>query len=109
VLSSSPYLRSPHNFLDTKRILLSQLLDKLDSSVLRAVALKQAEYKEKAAALGALSPLAVLSRGYGVSYREDGRLIKSAKDVKAGDKIKNELSDGVVYATVNGTELKEVR
>lgn len=108
LLSSSPYLKSPQSFLDTKRIILSQLLDKLDSSVSRTVALKQAEYKEKTAALGALNPLAVLSRGYGVSYTEDGKLIRSVKEVSAGDKIKNELSDGVVYATVSGTKIRSV-
>lgn len=107
VLSSSPTLKSPKNFLDTKRIFTSRMLDRLDAAVSKIKDKKIAYYKEKAASLGALSPLAVLSRGYGVSYTEDGRILKTVKNVSVGDFIKSEFSDGIVYSTVTRTELKE--
>ncbi|MBR4296538.1 MAG: exodeoxyribonuclease VII large subunit [Clostridia bacterium] len=106
VLSSSPTLKSPKNFLDTKRIITSRMLDRLDAAVSKIKDKKTAYYKEKAASLGALSPLAVLSRGYGVSYTEDGKILKTVKNVSVGDSIKSEFSDGIVYSTVTKTELK---
>lgn len=103
-ISSSPFLLSPLNFVDTKRMKMTQLGERLDGAVTRITDKKTAAYKEKVASLTALSPLAVLSRGYGVSYSEDGNIIKSVKNVKKGDVIRNALSDGELYATV--TEIK---
>jgi exodeoxyribonuclease VII large subunit len=103
-ISSSPFLLSPLNFVDTKRMKMTQLGERLDGAVTRITDKKTAAYKEKVASLTALSPLAVLSRGYGVSYSEEGNIIKSVKNVKKGDVIRNALSDGELYATV--TEIK---
>lgn len=103
-ISSSPFLLSPLNFVDTKRMKMTQLGERLDGAVTRITDKKTSAYKEKVASLTALSPLAVLSRGYGVSYSEDGNIIKSVKSVKKGDVIRNALSDGELYATV--TEIK---
>ena len=106
ILSASPYLKSPQNFVDAKRIAALQLFDRLEGAAERTMERKRAEYKEKVASLTALSPLAVLSRGYGVSYDEGGKILKSVKSVKTGDKIKIRLSDGVIYSTVNETQIK---
>ena len=48
----------------------------------------------------ALSPLAILSRGYSIT-EFNGETLKSASDVKMGDKISIILPDGRVNATVN--------
>ncbi|MBQ8208801.1 MAG: exodeoxyribonuclease VII large subunit [Clostridia bacterium] len=104
VLAASPFLRSPLNFIDTKRLNVTQLLDRLDGAVRRNIDKKTASYKEKVASLTALSPLAVLSRGYGVSYGEDGNILKSVKNIKKGDSIRSALSDGELFATV--TDIK---
>ncbi len=45
--------------------------------------------------LEALSPLAVLSRGYSVTVR-DGKAVSSTSDISVGDKIDIRLSDGTV-------------
>ena len=50
-------------------------------------------------ALNALSPLAVLSRGYSVT-KFNGTVVTSASDVSAGDKIDITLSDGSISAEV---------
>lgn len=107
LLAASPYLKSPQNFLDTKRMQTVQLLDRLDGAVNRTLERKTAAYKEKVASLTALSPLAVLSRGYGVSYTEEGKILKSVRAVKVGDIIRSELSDGSIYASVTGTQIKK--
>ena len=107
VLSSSPYLRSPMNFIDTKRMRVTQLLDRLDGNLGRIFERKKALYKEKVASLEALSPLAVLSRGYGASYDSDGKLIKSVESVKCGDSFRNILRDGEIIATVTDIKKEE--
>ncbi|MCM1023400.1 MAG: exodeoxyribonuclease VII large subunit [Prevotella sp.] len=54
---------------------------------------------EKAAALDGLSPLKTLSRGYSLVYR-DGKLVKSAGELSAGDRAEIRLADGEVSAVI---------
>ena len=53
--------------------------------------------------LDALSPLKVLSRGYGIPQKQ-GDVVKSVNDVEQGDEIKLRMSDGTVVCTVEGKE-----
>ena len=53
-----------------------------------------------AARLQALSPLAVLARGFAVA-RKDGRILRSARDAPAGTPIEVVLPDGTLEATVD--------
>ena len=55
---------------------------------------------EKAAALDGLSPLKTLSRGYSLVYCGD-KLVKSADELSAGDRVDIRLSDGTVSAVIN--------
>jgi exodeoxyribonuclease VII large subunit len=50
--------------------------------------------------LEALSPLAVLQRGYALAYSSSGKLLRSADEVSAGDDIRVRLGVGSVAATV---------
>ena len=56
------------------------------------------------AKLHALSPLAVLSRGYALATTVEGRILFHAKDVTAGDSILVRLSRGRLRATVTDRE-----
>lgn len=51
-------------------------------------------------ALQALSPLAILERGYALVFDASGKLLKDAAKVKAGDEISARLAKGTVRATV---------
>ena len=56
---------------------------------------------ELAARLDALSPLAVLGRGYSIIRREaDGRIVRAASDVSLGDRLDLQLSLGRIGAEV---------
>lgn len=55
--------------------------------------------------LRALSPLAVLQRGYSLSFRADGTLLRSADEVHAGDSITTRLRAGTVRSRVVDNEL----
>jgi len=56
--------------------------------------------KSAAARLNALSPLAVLGRGYCVVRDSGGTTVKSAKRLKAGDNVSIRFADGTVGAQV---------
>jgi exodeoxyribonuclease VII large subunit len=59
--------------------------------------------------LEGLSPLKILSRGYSVTRKADGRqVIRSIESVQPGDRIETLLHDGQVISTVE-TATKEER
>ncbi len=51
-------------------------------------------------ALEALSPLAILDRGYALLFDASGKLLKDARRVKTGDEISARLAKGTLTATV---------
>jgi exodeoxyribonuclease VII large subunit len=57
-----------------------------------------------AASLDALSPLAVLERGYAIAQLEDGKLLRDARLVAVGDSIKVRLAEGKLGARVESVE-----
>lgn len=70
---------------------------------------KQMEEAQKrlalaAASLDALSPLAVLDRGYAIAQREDGSLLRDAKSVSIGESIRVRLAKGRIAANVERVE-----
>ncbi|HLL99469.1 MAG TPA: exodeoxyribonuclease VII large subunit [Pyrinomonadaceae bacterium] len=56
------------------------------------------------AALDALSPLAVLKRGFSLAETEAGEILRDANQVKVGDKLKIRLANGKLEAEVLETE-----
>jgi exodeoxyribonuclease VII large subunit len=58
------------------------------------------------ASLDALSPLAVLQRGYAIAQGHDGKLLRDAKVVSVGDSVNVRLARGGFKATVNDIEEK---
>ena len=55
--------------------------------------------------LDALSPLTILSRGYGViKSKEDGTIVKSIADVNIGDSLEISIKDGKLNCTINDME-----
>ena len=57
-----------------------------------------------AASLDALSPLAVLQRGYAIAQDEDGKLLRDAKSVSVGDSVKVRLAKGNLATRVEHVE-----
>ena len=56
--------------------------------------------KIKMAQLDALSPLAVLNRGFSIAENERGEILRDAKNVKANEKVKIRLARGTIEARV---------
>jgi exodeoxyribonuclease VII large subunit len=61
----------------------------------------------RTASLEALSPLAILNRGYALVFDAKGRLVKDAARLKAGDEMSARLARGRVRARVTATERSE--
>jgi len=57
-----------------------------------------------AASLDALSPLAVLTRGYALAQNEAGRALRDARDVLIGDAVSLRLARGVLRCRVEDVE-----
>jgi len=60
-----------------------------------------------AASLDALSPLAVLQRGYAIAEDAEGRLLRDAKSVSPGDQLRVRLAKGRVTARVEDTQTND--
>jgi exodeoxyribonuclease VII large subunit len=56
------------------------------------------------ASLEALSPLAILNRGYALVFDAKGQLVKDAARFAAGDELSARLARGQVRARVTATE-----
>ena len=55
--------------------------------------------------LKAVSPLAVLDRGYAIVMNNKGKAIKSSKEIKIGDIINTRLAEGELISNVSKKKL----
>jgi len=90
-ISNKRVLQSPKYYIEDRRIQIDRNAERLLSAMQRQVFRKRERYTRLAASLDAMSPLKVLGRGYSIAHRDDGMVIKSASDVKSGDRIKLRL------------------
>ena len=100
VLSASPALQSPVNYLGQKRKSLELLKNRLLSAQTNGVNRRKQAYISLTAKLDAMSPLKVLTRGYAMTRLEDGTVLRSVRQVAAGTQVTVSLSDGRFSASV---------
>ncbi len=53
--------------------------------------------------LQAIAPRRVLERGFSITLRADGRLVRSIRDAKPGDALLTHVSDGSIESTTSGS------
>jgi exodeoxyribonuclease VII large subunit len=70
---------------------------------LSTIAARAARLDRATARLDALSPLAVLNRGYALVYTADDRLLRDAAEAHPGQTIRARLAHGSVTAEVKST------
>lgn len=99
VLSSSRVLRSPGQYFADRRVSMEHLVQQLQTGIRAELRNKRSGLREYAAALDAMSPLKVLSRGYSLVLSE-GAPVRSVHQLKSGDLIQLRLSDGEANARV---------
>lgn len=74
--------------------ILTGLRGRLDAAELSARTRAERRLSKVAAKLEALSPLSVLGRGYSLTWTAQGKLLRRAADVSAGDAVQVELHEG---------------
>lgn len=97
---NSKYMKNPLDTLSEKRILVDNLIKKLENYMTLEVKNKKINLVKQVTALETLSPLKTLIRGYAIVENEEGKMIKSAKQLKLDDEIKITLNDGKIKAKV---------
>lgn len=105
VLSASPALQAPTAYLEQRRQNLERLQERILSAQNRILDRKMQGYIALTAKLDAMSPMKVLTRGYAMPQTQFGEVIRSVKQVNAGDPVRISVSDGIINATV--TDVKE--
>jgi exodeoxyribonuclease VII large subunit len=78
---------------------LDQLIARRDAAMRRGLEARRARLGQLGAQLAALSPLAVLDRGYAMVARA-GSLVRSAAQVAAGDRLQVRLAQGTLDVVV---------
>jgi len=77
--------------------------DRLQRTAAQTIATRQTRLNRATAHLEALSPVAVLSRGYALIYDETGALLRAATDTAPGQTIRARLGQGTLAAKVTET------
>ncbi len=92
---ASPLLR-----IRSERQRLDGLQERARRAVRQALALQRAHWQARVNRLQALSPAAILRRGFALVERPDGSLVRSAAQVQPGDAVDIRLWDGHVAARI---------
>ena len=90
----------PRRRVQQLRQRLAALAPRPQAAVVRRLADEARQLRGLARSLEAVSPLATVARGYAILQREDGRLVRSATQVAAGDRVDARVSDGTIALRV---------
>lgn len=97
-------LQSPKYYIEDKRLTLDYTQRRLIAASERLLAEKNQRFVALTAKLDAMSPLKVLARGYSVTRKADGGVVRDATAVAAGEEINIRLLRGALRATITQTE-----
>jgi exodeoxyribonuclease VII large subunit len=93
--------RHPSAVIASSRAKWGPLVVRLQSAVRGRMSGDRARFTAEMARLDAMSPLAVLSRGYAIARDQRGRAIRSANDVAPGDRLSIRVHQGEFHARVD--------
>ena len=102
-LAARRCLKSPTYYIQDRRLHLDHSLSRLVAASTKTLALKKHKFIQLTSKLEAMSPLKVLSRGYGVVSKE-GHVVRSVSDLQIKDQIILRLADGSAKAYIQEVE-----
>jgi exodeoxyribonuclease VII large subunit len=82
---------------------LARCHESLDRLAKQLTATRHIRLERAHTRLEALSPLAVLNRGYAIVFTEDGRIVRDAETTAAGQRITARVAKGTLRATITET------
>lgn len=103
---SRPVFQNPFEMVHDRSREVDDWDERGRSAIWRRLEQAQAKLATVAAAQSALSPLAVLARGYSVTQTDAGKVVRSTGDVQPGDSLRTRLTDGDVISVVSRHESK---
>lgn len=104
-LSQHPRLARPLDRIRELEAIVDELDERMRRAIERCLERNRQQLGTIAASLNALSPLAVLERGYSLTKRlDDGELIRDARQVRVGDRISTLLAEGGLVSEVIAVE-----
>ena len=98
-LKESYVLREPMNVLSQMRQRIDEIVSRITTAAKHRLEIKAKEFHGVCGNLNMLSPLAVLERGYSITFSGE-KIIKSIKEIKKGQEIQTKLSEGIVTSLV---------
>lgn len=100
-LASKRVMTDQLAYVQDKRMELVHVQQRLGDLSGAATARKRQRFAALAASLDAMSPLKVLGRGYAMARDGSGRILKSYRDVTAGEPVSVTLGEGGFTCTVD--------
>lgn len=100
-------MTDPTAHIDNRRIELDHVRDRLAAVEDRKLSRCRQNFVALTAALDAMSPLRVLSRGYAIAEKEDGSTVKSVDMLSPGDGFCLQLWDGKAQCRVSSVSKRE--
>ncbi len=86
------------------RTQVAGLRESLHGSLAARRLIAETAFASLSSKLAALSPLAVLERGYSLASRSDGRLVRSSRELAAGDELSLRFATGSALTRVVSTK-----
>ena len=93
-------LKNPLEGVELRRVEVDGLAASLSTAASRRAERAGEQLAALSGKLDAMSPLAVLSRGYAAIFSESGKAIPRAVKIRRNEKIMVRMSDGVLHCTV---------
>ena len=93
-LKKKPVMTTPTAQIDLRRMELDHMRKLLSAAEEHELAGHRERFVRLTAALDAMSPLRVLTRGYAIANDSEGKSIRSVETLRPGDRIRLTLADG---------------
>lgn len=107
-LKSHRVLQDPMAYVSDRQNELDYISGRLVSAFEKQILSDRGKFAELTGSLDALSPLKVLSRGYAIAEKEDGKYIRSIEDVNPNDRMKLTVFDGNILCSVLESEANDI-
>jgi len=105
MLGSRPVFKLPGELLSRRRVELDSITAHFALGGVRVIERETGTLERIKARATALSPLAVIQRGYSITFsKETGAVVRSPADVDLGAPLRIKLANGDLDAEVTGKE-----
>jgi exodeoxyribonuclease VII large subunit len=96
-----------HRMLVRRRTNVEQLTTALSRASETVLLRRRSRWERLHSGLHALSPKAILARGYALVFDQDGRLVKQPAQLKTGDQVRTQLARGEFTSEVKQVKDEE--